>query len=190
MPQERRPTEGVVNDLPLKLDMDDLLHLDMHPFVTDVLQKGVAVTQLLGDRHTLRVVPVYSREPDEHEFFLLGVSVSTVEVLNCCHQLQQIPILLTSHRQTAAMEKVGITRHTQIVYHVENYLIRTQSLLDRIWKLVNAVFHLTNDDKHCRYDVVMGNVKVRISELPVALKTFKKILDVYVRDRNEIIHHH
>jgi Cthe_2314-like HEPN len=170
--------------------MSDLLALDMHPFVRNVLQKGVAVTQLLGDRHPSRVVPEYSREPDEHEFFLLGVSVSMVEVLNCCHQLHQIPILLTNHRQTASMGKAGINRHSQLVYHIENYLIRTQSLLDRILKLVDAVFHLTNDPRHCRYDVVMRNVKIQVSDILLPLKELKKVLDRYAITRNEIIHHH
>jgi hypothetical protein len=170
--------------------MNDFLELDMHPFVDDVLQKGVAVTKFLGDRHPSRVVPEYSREPDEHEFFLLRVSASMVEVLNCCHQLHQIPILLANHRQTASMEKAGINRHSQLIYHIENYLIRTQSLLDRILKLIDAVFHLTNDPRHCRYDVVMRNVKVQVSDILPPLKELKKVLDRYAITRNEVIHHH
>jgi Cthe_2314-like HEPN len=170
--------------------MSDPLDLDMHPFVRDVLDKGAKVTASLGDRAPSRITPEYAREPDEHEFFLMGVASCLCEVLTCWHQLEQIPILLSNHRQTVAMGKAGINRHSLIVYHVENYVIRTQSLLDRMLKLVNAVFHLTNAPRHCRYDVVTQNVKIQVSDIPESLKSLRKLLDRYSGVRNEIIHHH
>jgi len=88
------------------------------------------------------------------------------------------------------MDKAGINRHSQIVYHVENYLLRTQSLLDRVLKLLDAVFHLLNAPRNCRYDVVMRNVKVQVSDVPESIKNLKNLLDRYSRVRNEIIHHH
>jgi hypothetical protein len=170
--------------------MSKLLDLDLHPFVRDVLAKGAAVKELLGDRAPSRVVPEYTREPDEHEFFLIGVSFSLAEVLNCCHQLNHIPILLSNHRQTSAMDRAWINRHSLIVYHVENYLIRTQSLLDRVLKLVDAVFHLLNAPRHCRYEVVTQNVKVQVSDIPISMKALRKLLQRYSEVRSEIIHHH
>jgi hypothetical protein len=74
--------------------MNELLALDMHPFALDVLQRSVDVQKLLGDRHPAKVAPDYKREPDEHEFFHLGCGTCLVEVLSCCHQLNQIPIYL------------------------------------------------------------------------------------------------
>jgi hypothetical protein len=112
------------------------------------------------------------------------------ELLKCCHQLSQIPVLLANHRQTAAMDKAGINRHSMIVYHIENYLIRTQSVLDRTLKLIDAVFHLLNDPRNCRYDVVMRNVKVQVSDIPEPVKKLRKLLERYAGVRNEIIHHH
>ncbi len=88
------------------------------------------------------------------------------------------------------MEKAGINRHSLIVYHVENYLVRTQSLLDRALKLVDAVFHLLNAPRNCRYDVVTRNVKVQVSDLPEPIKILKNLLDRYSGVRNEIVHHH
>jgi Cthe_2314-like HEPN len=154
-----------------------ILDLDLHPFVHDVLEKVAAVDKLLGNRSRATATHDYAREPDEHEFFLIRVAISMAEVLNCWHQLDQIPILLANHCQTATMDKAGINRHSQIVYHVENYLIRTQSLLDRILKLIDAVFHLLNDPRNCRYEVVIKNVKVQVSEIPESIKSFKKLLE-------------
>jgi hypothetical protein len=170
--------------------MSDLTELEMHSFAQDVLKRASAVEKLLGNRARANVVPEYTREPDEHEFFLIGVAIAMAELLNCCHQLSQIPVLLANHRQTATMDKAGINRHSMIVYHIENYLIRTQSVLDRTLKLVDAVFHLLNAPKNCRYDVVIQNVKVQVSDIPEPIKKLRKLLERYAGLRNEIIHHH
>ncbi|MGA8029502.1 MAG: Cthe_2314 family HEPN domain-containing protein [Bryobacteraceae bacterium] len=170
--------------------MSKLQGLFDHPFVEVVLTKGVAAQRLLGDRSPSKVIPEYAREPDEHEYFLMRVGACMAELLSLCRQLDQIPILLTNHRQTPAMDKADITRHSAIVYHLENYIIRTQGVLDRTLKLVDAVFHLTNDPKHCRYEVVSRNVKVSISDVREPLKKLKNLLEKYSSIRNEIIHHH
>jgi hypothetical protein len=170
--------------------MNELLELDMHPFVLDVLQKSVEMQKQLGVRHLAKVDPDYKREPDEHEFFHLGCGTCLAEVLDCCHQLHQIPVYLGNHRQTPAMERAGINRHSQIVYHVENYIIRTQSLLDRMLKLVDAVFHLLNDPRNCRYDVVIKNVKVQVSDVPESIKSLRTLLNRYSAVRSEVVHHH
>jgi len=162
----------------------------MHPFAQHVLEKGVSVEKLLGNRTPSKVAPDYAREPDEHEFFLIGVAIAMAELLNCCHQLNHVPIILASHHQTTTMDRAGINRHSMIVYHLENYMIRTQSLLDRLLKLVDAVFHLLNDPRNCRYDVVIRNVKVQISNVHEPIKKLKKLLERYAGVRNEIIHHH
>jgi hypothetical protein len=88
------------------------------------------------------------------------------------------------------MERAGINRHSQIVYHVENYVIRTQSLLDRVLKLVDAVFHLLNDPRNCRYDVVIKNVKVQVSDLPESIKDLRTLLSRYSAVRSEVVHQH
>jgi hypothetical protein len=170
--------------------MSDLMELELHSFSQDVLERGAAIEKLLGNRALANVIPEYTREPDEHEFFLIGVAIAMAELLNCCHQLSQIPVLLANHHQTAAMDKAGINRHSMIVYHIENYLIRTQSVLDRTLKLVDAVFHLLNDPRNCRYDVVIQNVKVQVSDIPEPIKRLRKLLERYAGVRNEIIHHH
>jgi hypothetical protein len=170
--------------------MNDLLELDMHPFSVDVLRRGEAASRPLGDRSRASVVPDYTRDPDEHEFFLLRVAACLVEVLNCCHQLNQIPLYLANHRQTPAMKKATINRHSVIVYHIENYIIRTQSLLDRVLKLVDAVFHLLNNPRNCRFDVVIKNVKVEISDVPESIKSLRKLLGRYSAVRSEVIHEH
>jgi len=169
--------------------VSELLDLGMHPFASEALKKGADAQRPLL-RSLASVEPDYIRDPDEHEFFLIGVAHHLAEVLNCCQQLAHIPILLTHHAETPKMVRAGITRHSVIVYHIENYVMRTQSLLDRMLKLCDAVFHLLNDPRNCRFEVVLDNVKVQVSDLPDSIKAFRKLLSRYSRVRNEVAHEH
>ena len=87
------------------------------------------------------------------------------------------------------MKRAGINRQKHIVFHVESYIIRVQSLFDRVLKLVDAVFHLLNDAKNCRPHVILKNIKVKHHE-PVlrSIKKLEKLLDRYASQRNEVIH--
>jgi hypothetical protein len=169
--------------------MNELLNLAMHPFASRAMKKGVDAQRPLC-RSLASVEPDYIRDPDEHEFYLIGVGHQMAEVLSCCQQLAHIPIFLTNYSETRKMVRAGVTRHSAIVYHIENYVIRTQSLLDRMLKLVDAVFHLTNDPRNCRFDVILQNVKVQVSDLPDSIKAFRKLLGRYSRVRNEVAHEH
>jgi hypothetical protein len=169
--------------------MSKLGKIGEHPFARSVLKKGVAVDKSLGGSPS-KVTPNYDRDPDEHEYFLIGVAISMAEVFSLCQQLDQIPILIGNHHQTPAMDKACINRHSLIVYHLENYIVRTQGLMDRVLKLVDSVFHLTNHPKNCRFDVVVQNVKVKVSDVHEPLKKLKTLLARYSGVRNEIVHHH
>ena len=115
--------------------MYEQLDIGMHPFASSVLTKGANAQKPLR-RSLSGIGPDYIRDPDEYEFFLICVAHRTAEVLNCCQQLAHIPIYLTSYSETRKMVRAGITRHSAIVYRIENYVLRTQSLLDRVLKLV------------------------------------------------------
>ncbi|NYF80694.1 Cthe_2314 family HEPN domain-containing protein [Granulicella arctica] len=169
--------------------MSQLGKIDEHPFVRNALAKGVEIDASLGGSPSM-LTSKYDREPDEHEYFLIEVAASMANLLTLCQQLDQIPILIGNHRQTSAMDKAYINRHSLIVYHLENYIIRTQGLLDRVLKLVNSAFHLTNSPQNCRFAVVVQNVKVQVSDVHEPLKKLNKLLARYSGVRNEIVHHH
>lgn len=169
--------------------MSQLAKLHGHPLVRSALAKGVEVDASLGGSPS-KLASNYDRKPDEHEYFLIDVAAAMANLLTLCQQLDQIPILIGSHRQASTMDKADINRHSLIVYHLENYIIRTQGLLDRVLKLVNSAFHLTNSPQNCRFTVVVQNVKVQVSDVDAPLKTLNKLLARYAGVRNEIVHHH
>jgi hypothetical protein len=61
-------------------------------------------------------------------------------------------------------------------------------LYDRILQLVNAVAHLCNSDENCTYKIIIENLKVEQTKLPVHLRSLKKRLRKYMLLRNEVIH--
>jgi len=87
------------------------------------------------------------------------------------------------------MREAGITRAGHLQYNIENYLIRTQSLHDRVLKLVNVVFHLGLHPRDCRHDTISENIHVEITDVPVKLKSIRKLLERYKKERNIVIHH-
>lgn len=170
--------------------MNEFDQVTMLPFVRKVLDAGIAVIKDLGDCDLEAEKPDYAREPDEHEFFIIRVAASMSRLLTTCQQLDRIPVVLGTHRQTRAMDDSGITREWMLRYHLENYVIRTQGLLDRACKLVDAVFHLTNDSKYCQYDILRRNIKVSVSQVRDPLKKLRDLLQRYAGVRNEVIHEH
>jgi hypothetical protein len=86
------------------------------------------------------------------------------------------------------MKRSRITRQAHLLYCVENYIVRTQSLYDRLLKLIDAVFEIYNPTRRISHDLIVGNSHVRHSAIPDALKVLKKILDPYRHDRNTIVH--
>jgi len=130
----------------------------------------------------------FDRPPNDHEFYLMWVGTCTAELLTCCEQLDLAPHLLANYRETPAMRQRGVNRHSHMVFHVEGYLIRTQSLFDRCLRLVDAVFDLRNDPKNWREHIVPANFRVRRTAIPKLLRSIKKLLDRYARARIEIVH--
>lgn len=161
-----------------------------HKFVQRALLRAVDVQKALGDRAPTKIEAEYSRDPGEHEFFLLGVGHCTAELLTCCEHLEHIPLYVSNYHETPSMKKAGINRHKHIVYQIEGYLVRAQSLFDRMLKLVDAVFHLLNAPQNCRSTIILKNLKVKRTRVPIELKRLEKLLGRYATSRNEVVHHH
>ena len=95
---------------------------------------------------------------------------------------------LSDFSYSKRMRERGIKRHHHFSYNVENYIIRTQILYERLLQLVNRVFHLLNEPRNCTYPVITQNLKVAQTPVPALLKAVRKPLERYQRDRNMIVH--
>jgi Cthe_2314-like HEPN len=162
--------------------------LRAHSFVQEALQDAVRVQSSLNDEHPIRVKPSYERDPDEHEFYVIAVGHAIAELLTWCEQISHASSYLAAFPNTAATKAAGITRHSHLLYHVENHLIRAHSLYDRALQLTDAVFHLLNSPAECTHKVVLCNLKVVRTAIPSKMKALRKVLASSIDARNELIH--
>lgn len=160
-----------------------------HEFTKHGLNQGVAVVQKLQTGSFANAQVEYVRDPDEYEFYLIEVGQTLSQLLSLCDQLTQTTVFLSAFSPTKRMKEVGITRASQIQYNIENFLIRTQSLHDRVLKLVNAVFHLGLDLRDCRHDTIVKNLHVKVTVVPTNLQRIRKLLGKYQQERNMVVHH-
>ena len=77
------------------------------------------------------------KEPlSDKEYYIWGTGNSLVHFLVICEQLSHIPLYLLSYCPSSKMKKEGFTRHSYVLYCVENYIIRIRILYDRILQLI------------------------------------------------------
>ena len=110
------------------------------------------------------------------------------ELLNVCDQMSYAIEFLTGFRSRKMPSGEPITRYDYIVYHLENHLIRTSSILDRALLLVNIIFRLGVPEKECRFSVIADNEHIASTPTAGALRSIQKILEPYQGQRNLVIH--
>jgi len=87
------------------------------------------------------------------------------------------------------MKKEGITKQNHLIYCIENYIIRTQSMYDRLLRLVDKVFELYNPSHMISHELITSNSHLLHSPILNKLKTLRKLIKkYYYDDRNRIIH--
>ncbi len=163
--------------------------LTSHPLVKTAFQNGVEITRSLELSRPAEVEVKYSRDPDEYEYYVITVGHTLAHLLGSSEQMMYAVHFLSTFSSTKKIKESRINRSNFIQYNIENYLIRTQSLNDRVLKLTNAVFHLGIDQRNCKFDTISKNLHVRASKIPARLKKLSEILGKYRQERNVVIHH-
>ena len=160
-----------------------------HTFVKTAFENGVEISQSLEVGDFTQAEVSYSREPDEYEYFVIAVGHTLAHLLGLCEQMKYAVHFLSLFSPTKQTEESKINRSNYIQYNIENYLIRTQSLNDRVLKLINAVFHLGIDQRNCKFETISKNLHVKVTPVPAKLKKLWAALEKYRQERNTIIHH-
>lgn len=154
-------------------------------------------------KHLLKVASILNLDTNQNNkkgkyvqssSYLIGRNYSVqvvfaiAEVLTTFNQLNQTIIYLANYRITESLKKRGINRCNHILYHLENYYIRTQSLYDKTLILVNDVFRLGNTEENCKDKIILSNGYLQGHRILVLLKELRNILNKFRSPRNEIIH--
>ena len=124
--------------------------------------------------------------PDDE--YVKNALISASEIITICEQLAYAVEYLSGFRARSLPSAEPITRHDYIVYHLENHLIRTGSLLDRALLLVNVIFGLGVPERECRFGVVAHNEHVKPNPVAAALKSIEKTIGPYRHPRNLVVH--
>lgn len=140
------------------------------------------------DKAPLGIDPEFIREPDEHEFYVLGVGQAIADVLGCSQQLEHAVALLGDFSYSPKLREGNVQRNDHLEYNIENYVIRTQILYERVLQLVNRVFHLQYPTDGCTHAALIRNLKVARTRIPAAIGPLRKKIREYAEHRNVIVH--
>lgn len=128
-------------------------------------------------------------EYTERDSYILNVMYSIVEIERWFEQLENSVIYIEHGKLTKNLKEKGITREEDLRSKIENYLIRLESIYDRVLILTNWIFDLGYDYRMISHFNVTNNMHVRESGFNEALLAFRKITKQYKELRNSIIHH-
>ena len=161
-----------------------------HQLTKSALKKGLDIQSKLVDIKNITMVNVnFSREPDECELYVIEVGHILSHLLLNCEQLIQCILFLSIFSPTKKMKEHGITESHILQYNIENYLIRTQSIYDRILNLINVVFRLEISPRKCTDKAVSKNIDLKETDIPSKLQKLNNLLSKYKLERNVIVHH-
>lgn len=159
--------------------------LKVHPFVSQCWSE----VRALNRNHEENGVDPNSEDINELEFYMYRVGHSLAHLVTWMEQLQDVPSYLADFNYKGAARANGITRARYLLYTVENYLVRLQSIYDRCLQLTNSVFHLCIEDSNVGHALVVSNLQVSRTDIPARLKRVKKSVSDRQSERNRIVHH-
>ncbi len=168
------------------MKVEDLIN---HDFSTIASKEAFSIFNDVGEKDLFKAKVGFNRELNELENYLVGVGSCLAHLLSLCQQLQDAVNYLSSFTPSKRMKKTGITKHSYLHYNIENYIIRTQSLIDRILSLVTAVFHLRINPEKIFYNDIIIHPLIKDSAIEKPLRKLRKLLRKYQFKRNSIIHH-
>ncbi len=176
--------EKCILALPLPMILIESIH--DHPFFTEASAESVAVQRKLG------IGPFDDAEPpvDEYQFYVMRVGFTLAHTITWIEQLHQAVYFLSDFTYSKKQKEVGIQRSHHLFYNVENYLVRLNSVYDRLLHLVNTVFHLCVNEQSVQHTMIVSNLKVARTDIPKLLRAVRRTIDHKTQDRNDIVHRH
>jgi DNA repair ATPase RecN len=162
--------------------------LGKHPFVEEVFKKGIEFIRENKKPNGLKVEAEFKRQPNEEEYYCLQLGFYLAHLLTVVQQMEHTIYYMSNFYPTKAMKNAEINRSTHLLWSVENYIIRTQSVYDRLLILVDRLFHIQNQPNRISHESIVTNAHISRTEIPNALKPVKNSIKKFYQDRNTIVH--
>ena len=160
--------------------------LDTHPLIAEVsnvywIAFNSATTRKGRDVEWIRDLSV-------DEDYARRVFFSATAVTDNLNQIKQAGLFLSGFRTSARLKAHGVTRLDHIVYHIENFFLRTTGCLDRCLVLVNDAMDLGLEPEDCSYRLVRSISHVRRSPVQGVLGQINAVVKPYKDQRNLVAH--
>jgi Cthe_2314-like HEPN len=162
--------------------------LSKHPFVEEVFKVGIEINKEIVKPNGFKVGAEYKRDPTEAEFYCLQLGFCLAHLLTVIQQMEHTVLYMSNFSPSDLMKKAGVTRSTHLLWSVENYIVRTQTVYDRLLVLVDRLFHIQNQPNRISHESIVTNTHISQTTIPAALKPVKSAIKKYYHDRNTIIH--
>lgn len=160
-----------------------------HSFARNVIEKLFPIKKVIEEPETILSEEIkYNRLLDEHEYYVICVGDALAQLTSTFRQLEHIIFYLSTFTPTKRMKEHSINRHDHLLYQIENFFIRSQSIYNRMLKLVDNVFHIGNNPHNISHNVIISNFHVKQSDIENSIKNFKKLTKSYKENRDTIIH--
>lgn len=124
----------------------------------------------------------------EKEKYMISVSEVVFSISNTLDELKHIPIYFKYFPKYKSYTKNRIFHDDYMKYHLKNYYIRINTLLDQLALLINEVYELGLPTRRCSIEAVIENKNTKNTTTIKYLKALKKGIQGVKRLRNLIVH--
>ena len=125
---------------------------------------------------------------NDKEKYVLKISNIVFNITNIFDEIEQIPIYFKYFPRYKTYENNGITKDDYLKYHLKNYVIRINTILDQLALLISEVYSLGLSPRRCSVEKVLENNNTKNTVAAKALKEFKQSIQNIKKIRNEIVH--
>jgi hypothetical protein len=123
-----------------------------------------------------------------HEEYMDDVFSRLQSLTKTLEQMEYICLFFRHFPNTIAYKRAKITKARYFQYHLENYIFRASSLLDKIALLVNDTLRLGIPAKDARFDLVMNMKEARKMGISKYMQILKKGFKNIKTTKNLITH--
>jgi len=165
-----------------------LVDLIDHSFSQMILKESMEIKNELFDDH-MKIDAEPKRSLTIVENYKLDVGFHLSQLFSWCQQIVNIVHFLAAKTPNAILKKHSITSYDLVIYHIENYYIRVQSLYDRLLNLTNSLLLLGNLPDNITHKLIVENRFTKQSKLDIPLKKINRLIRNYLgAKRNMIVH--
>lgn len=165
--------------------------LQSSEFPTRVIREGSEIDHTSSRKVAVtgtQAVP--NRDISEAEFHTLATAFAVAHLLGALEHLTRVPAYIRQYRRTPALANAGATRASDLVYHLEGFLVRTVGLRDRTLQLCSAVCHTGLALNSVNPRAISTNSIATSTGISTKLKELEKLCSPYSQARNQVVHQH